>query len=352
MKTFKLIGMVMIAIMMCMSFASCGNEDVVALEEPQNDDYITVGLGCTGEFLEFSDSPMSRTAEDALYGIQVFALTKSGTNEDETITYYNSTPYAYGMFTSLENIKIKLLRGKQYRFDVGIAIDPFKYGQEHWFHETYNQNQNKDFTYSSQQEVYPTAHSGYASHYTEYLHDRYYGELEIYTPTENENINIYTKRVGYGVKYETTGLKTGETLTIEVSKPYDESSLYTVEIGNEPHDGIYTFSNILSAWYDTYNEYVGPHPETGNPMYNTLSYRSEKKLAISWNKADGNVIPMGTYDVTFKRNVKTTIRINAENLNIENGIKVFKEEASMVDDKYIYEITGGSVVEIPVTPGN
>ncbi len=341
MKTFKLIGMAMIAIMMCMSFTSCGNEDVVAPEEPQNDDYITVGLGCTGEFLEFSDSPMSRTAEDALYGIQVYTLTEHtievpDADGSHIETYYMSTPYAYGMFTSLEDVKIRLLQGKKYKFEVGILVEPFKYGRTHWFEEdyyNYHYNKGTEFTYSLDQEVnaYQTGYSN--SDY--YKHDRYYGELDEYTPENNTNVNIHTKRVAYGVRYETIGLGTDETFTIEVKTRGFDYCLYSVEAGNTPNEDIYTFFWIRDAWREPEGQYT-----------------SEKQLTISWNKANGTVIPMGTYDVTFKRNVKTTIRINAENLNIENGIKVFKEEASMVDDKYIYEITGGSVVEIPVTPGN
>jgi hypothetical protein len=87
-------------------------------------------------------------------------------------------------------------------------------------------------------------------------------------------------------------------------------------------------------------------------MYETLSYRSEKKLTISWKKADGSITPMGAYTITFKRNVKTTIRIHAEDLNLENGIKVYKEETPMADDEHIYDITGGKVEEVPVNSGN
>jgi hypothetical protein len=136
---------------------------------------------------------------------------------------------------------------------------------------------------------------------------------------------------------------------VEVKRAGSSSVLYDIEFGAENYESIYTFRYIDDAWrgigtgdydYSTgkYNEYV--------------NYYSDKHLTISWKKADGTIVPMGTYMVTFKRNVKTTIRIKAENLDLDNGILVYKEEVSMADDDVIYDISGGTVVEKDVTSGN
>ena len=61
---------------------------------------------------------------------------------------------------------------------------------------------------------------------------------------------------------------------------------------------------------------------------------------------------MGTYEVTFERNVKTTIRINAEDSGIDGGIIVNKDSSIIIDDDNIYYISGGTVTEVPVTSGN
>ncbi len=335
MKAFRLIGMALVAMCLCMNFVSCSNEDVVAPEDPQEEKYVTVGLGCTGEFLEFSESAMGRAATDELYGIQVYALTERGTHDDGSI-YYNKTPYAYGLFSSLDNVKIRLLQGQKYKFEVSVAIDPFKTSNEiyPWFHLTENGYLlGTEFTYSSSKEIY-TRHVWSNVDYDQYNHDRYYGELNAYEPEANKNVSINTKRVVYGVKYETLGLKPNESITVEVNKY--ESNLYNINLNTEPYESIYTFSNIDYAWAE----------------YSGNRYTSEKQLTINWNKADGSIVPMGTYTVTFKRNVKTTIRIHAEDLNLENGIKVYKEETPMADDEYIYDITGGKVEEVPVNSGN
>ena len=122
--------------------------------------------------------------------------------------------------------------------------------------------------------------------------------------------------------------------------------MYSVELNTEENIGLYTFSSISYAWrgYEVWNETTGEY-EYGN-------HTSDKKLTITWNKVDGTAVPMGTYAVTFKRNVMTTIKIKAENLNMDNGIKVYKEEVAMVPDENIYEIEGGKVTEVPVTSGN
>ena len=125
MKSLRLFAMAMMTVMMCMNFASCSNEDVLASEDPKEPKYVTVGLGCTGEFLEFSESQMGRAATDELYGIEVYTLTENGTDSYGNPTY-QSNCYAYGMFTSLDDVKIKLLEDQKYRFEVSIVIDPFK----------------------------------------------------------------------------------------------------------------------------------------------------------------------------------------------------------------------------------
>ena len=340
MKSLRLVAMAMMAVMMCMNFVSCSNEDVLASEDPKEPKYVTVGLGCTGEFLEFSESQMGRAATDELYGIQVYALTENGTDSYGN-PRYQSTYYAYGMFTSLDDVKIKLLEDQKYRFEVSIVIDPFKNGSDYWFNKDYSSYFNEngtEFVYSSTEHYfyYTSVNSG------QYNYDRYYGELDVYTPEKNESVEIHTKRVAYGVKYEATGLGDGDSFLVEVKQAEYSNKLYDIEFGAENYESIYTFDYIRDAWRGRWNSSTEEY----------VNYYSDKHLTIYWKKADGTIVPMGTYLVTFKRNVKTTIRIKAENLDLDNGILVYKEEVSMADDDVIYDISGGTVVEKDVTSGN
>lgn len=353
MKSLRLVAMAMMAVMMCMNFASCSNEDVLASEDPKEPKYVTVGLGCTGEFLEFSESQMGRAATDELYGIQVYALTENGTDSYGNPTY-QSVPYAHGMFTSLDNVKIKLLEEQKYRFVVSIVIDPFKkYDSSYigWFGHSYSYNSyfnqhGTQFVYSSSNELNLTYIN---ESFEQYNYDRYYGRLDVYTLEQNESVEIHTKRVAYGVKYEATGLGDGDSFLVEVKRAGGSSKLYDIEFGTENYESIYTFDDILSAWRG--RSISGSYDSTTG-KYEYENYYSDKHLTIYWKKADGTVVPMGTYTVTFKRNVKTTIRIKAENLDLDNGILVYKEEVSMANDDVIYDISGGTVVEKDVTSGN
>jgi hypothetical protein len=293
---------------------------------------------------------MGRAATDELYGIEVFALTENGTDSDGN-PIYREVNYAYGMFTSLDNVKIKLLEEQKYRFYVSIVIDPFKNGNgcDYWFSHDYSGYFDKngtEFVYSSSDVLSLPNIEGF---YEQYNHDRYYGKLDVYTPEQNESVEIHTKRVAYGVKFEATGLGDGDTFLVEVKRVGYSTKLYDIEFGAENYEGIYTFCLIGNAWrgveiLDSWNSTTG--------KYEYENYYSDKHLTISWKKADGTIVPMGTYMVTFKRNVKTTIRIKAENLDLDNGILVYKEEVSMADDDVIYDISGGTVVEKDVTSGN
>ncbi len=90
----------------------------------------------------------------------------------------------------------------------------------------------------------------------------------------------------------------------------------------------------------------------GTPTGTYENYYATKTLTISWTKDDGLVLPLGEYSVTFKRNVKTTIRIKVKDQSdITNGIIITREEAAMTDDEneYVIEVEDGTITEVPVT---
>ena len=45
MKTLRLIGMALMAVLMCVNFVSCSNEELTP-DDPNQEKYITVGLAC------------------------------------------------------------------------------------------------------------------------------------------------------------------------------------------------------------------------------------------------------------------------------------------------------------------
>ena len=174
-------------------------------------------------------------------------------------------------------------------------------------------------------------------------YDSYYGELDKYEPTTGGYVEIQTKRVAYGVKYITKNLTEG-TLKVEVNTDYAD---YDVELTSEhtittPHEGIYSFTQAREAWMGVWKIETQSYE----------NYYRTKNLTISWTKNDGTVIPLGTHDVTFKRNVMTTVTIDVKDTSINNGIKITLDDTPMVDDDVQYEISGGTVIETPVVNGN
>ena len=316
MKTFRLIEMALLAVIMCVNFTSCSNEEVVS-DEPTQDKYITVGLGCVRENIDITDSPLSRAAATTndLYGIQVYTI-------EEGHGVVDVKPYAYGVFNTLDNVTVKLLSQKTYKFSISVVIDGYSRG--FIFTGSHEENNTNQFFYD--------VNGSIITSYTDnclIAFERFYGELDNYTPVENENVIIETKRVSYGAKYIAENLSEG-CIDIDVAE-YIGDPLYSVNLTttNYEKDNIYTFTDIRGAYYNN-------------------DYSAEKNLTITWTKDNGEVVPLGTYTVTFKRNVKTTIRIKAGDLSINKGITVTKEDTPFSDDENEYIIEGGEIITVPV----
>ena len=333
MRKLNWMGMAMMAILMSMNFFSCSQENDAVLPEQPTEEYVTVNLGVTGEYLELSESPLGTRAEDEgkdVIGIQVY-----------DVTDYSSTPHAYGKFLTLENTTIRLLQGHEYKFIVSILIDGCKCT------DIENSGHNLEICGSFNDEFTYSATEGHMIHsYGGKEEDAYYGELEGYTPTEDGTVEIATKRTVYGVHYIAEDLAEGK-LTIKA-----EPLLYDINLTSDipEHEGIYTFSDIKNAW-EGLQEQIGVD-SYGGPIYKWVDYYTTKRLIISWTKDDGLVLPLGEYDVTFKRNVKTTIRIKVKDQSdIINGIIITREEAAMTDDEneYVIEVEDGTITEVPVT---
>ena len=319
MRTLRFLGTALIATLMCVA---CSNEEIAP--EEQDAKYVTVDLGVTGEYLKVSESPLgTRTSTTTdTYGIRVSAV--SG----ESVQLYAS-----GLFTSLENVKIKLLDGQKYKFEVAIYVDD---------KVTLDQNGIYNSNYYSENRSCPITNdfiygSGYVGDINEhgFKHDSYYGVLDNYTPTENGMVEIATKRVVYGAHFIAEGLTEGN-LNIIVGK--DFGYLVNLTPTNLEDNNIYTFLNYQQAWFGTY--------KTADEL---VEYYTTTPLTIRWTKDDGSVTPLGTFNVTFKRNIKTTIVIKVEDPSQQNGIVVTKEETRMTDDENKYVIEGGTITEVPVT---
>ena len=272
---------------------------------------ILVSVKCGGEILDVSVSDLTKSSDSDIYGIQVYSWPENG-------NYGENKPYAYGLFSSLENLTIKLLEGYKYRFVATVVIDGKDrishdaggYSYPFYFTPGGSSNLLSSFVYSSDKYLSGLrdglsicTYGGTVSSFSHPNVDRYYGELREYTPVENGTISIDLKRTAFGIKVVATDLTEG-SLSVKI---YDAPEILVTYPDTE-NEEILTFKDVYSAWdKDEYKESI--------------------QVSFSWIKADGVVVPIKTDSFDFYRNKKTNITIKiGTNSSIDNGITVNKED--------------------------
>jgi hypothetical protein len=295
MKTVRMIGLALFAILLCVNFTSCSSNDDVEPDAPQKPKEYVVSLGFTGE-ISVSESPLSRASGNDLYGIQVYSCP----NLEGSTTY---SYYAKGLFDDTSLMTLKLLEGYKYKFVATMVVDgKNQICYNGCYLSPFNEELTNSFTYSLTDYIF-----GLDRGTTTLVNsleckipkvDRYYGETTDYIPAENSNVIINMKRTVFGAKFVADNLEEGtvsismkNATKVEITHPKTES------------EGIFTFSNVGDAYAnDEYTETISTE--------------------IIWTKADGVVVPLGTHNITFKRNVLTTITIKVADATIENGIGI------------------------------
>lgn len=323
-----------------MALWSCSsNEEVITpeVEEPAKEYMVSIGF--KGE-ITFSEAPLSRASGNDLYGIQVYSC---GATDEEN----NYKEYAYGLFDDLETMNIKLIEGYKYKFISTMVVNgkekvlflndegyapPFKPST------TVNQI-NNGFIYSNTNSLVSNVLGGISTGYShivssdgfEAYHrpnlDRYYGEYTDYVPTENGNVSINMKRTVYGLKVTANNLTEG-TLSIAMA----EAPVLTIAHPETEVEDIFTFFSVSEA-------------------YSTEDYSETITTTFTWNRADGVAIPLGTHDVTFKRNKQTIVTVEINDASVENALSMSLESATMGEGN-TYTVEGNEITDTTITPGS
>ena len=319
--------MALFAVLMCVNFASCSSDDVIP-NEPQKPKEYTVSLGFTGE-ISISESPLSRASENNLYGIQVYSCPNNGTST--TYSYY-----AYGLFDDTSLINIKLLEGYKYKFVATMVVDgknAIKSTNNVYSSPFNSTSLDNKFIYSKDEHIAGTSGVSVGNvhlvgHTRSYVHpniNRFYGETTDYIPESNKNVEIDMKRMAFGIKYVSDLLEGSLKIALEGAP---EVVITYPETG---HEDIYAFQYIQAA-------------------FNKEEQHSEQiSTTITWTKDDGVVIPLGTHNITFKRNILTTITIKVADITTENGIGITLENKEM--DTENITIENGEIVDTNVNTG-
>ena len=279
------------------------------IDRPNNTDtpsaeYFTVSLGFSGE-VEFGYEPLRSAENNDLYGINVFT---APANAEGNISWTN---YAYGLFDDPTNIKIDLLIGYQYKFVATMVKDGkekvknFSGDYSLPFYSNVNSSISTSFNYG----LSVLAHLGsgetiLAKDQERYWHsntERYYGELEGYTPSYNGKATIELDRTSYGVKFIAQGQSAGVG-ALEIQMTESPLVKYNLAESNEYFD-IYTFSSVRNAWLKS-------------------DYSEEATVSFNYIREDETVVPLGSHKVTFVRNTTTVVTVNIGYGGAENGLGI------------------------------
>ena len=336
MKTkFSFMAM-MAAFAVCCGIVSC--QKVIVETNESESDYYTVNLGMAGDILEVIESPLTRAGEGTdLYGIQVYSAPNKDLPEGQRETWTN---YAYGIFGSDKDITINLLKGKKYKFVATMVVN----GQEeiyHWENQYstpfYVTGTNGGYGVMDNKFNYQHADylSGLNSGWTylmsgDYVYhpnvERYYGELLDYIPGKHgDKALIKMKRTSFGAKFIAKG-KLAKEGQLEVQMTEAPKMMVDLATNEKKVEDIFTFSNVKAAYEDN-------------------NYTETIAVTLNWHRPDGTVFPLGTHDVTFKRNKMSTVQVTIETENADGELGIEINDTDMTEDDDVTNIEDGEIVD-------
>ena len=322
-----------------MLFTACveGGANDGSCTTPTEPEYVTVSLGLNVG-LDYGYEPLTRSeANNDLYGIQVYSTPIPATEKPQW------TKYAYGLFDSTDNLTIKLIRGYEYKFVATMVKD----GKNKVAYNQYSNTYRSPFDHESAPNTYtgtPLSESFIYGQLGMYLDDgktelegfgyknhpnveRYYGELEGYIPGDNDSkATIELKRTSFGAKYIAKG-DFAENGTLEILMAEAPQLNLNLAESNEVSE-IYTFNNVRAAWLDE-------------------NYTETIAVTLRIAYSDGSTAPLGTHNITFKRNTTTVVNVDLT-VSGDSGVGfVVTGDGEMPEDSEI-TIKDGEIVDTEI----
>ncbi len=299
---------------------------------PSDNDLVKVSLALSGE-VTVEESPLDQT--------------RAGDNESNDLigiqVYEGTTPYAYGLFDSIDGKTIYLHSGKTYKFECAKIINgknvvkKLKNGnyaghhysfyngitegyalpfivRDPYYQEDYTKPLDTAFNYPNSVDVskryffsalsegeVALSSSSNRVYYPQI--DRYYGELPGYKATSSGQVNIEMRHVVFGIKYKVTGITDG-TVSISIKNSqttFFQNSEINSDITSETK--MFSFENVKSAW-----EYAD-------------DYTENVTVSMSWLRGVGVNQDLGSQSVQIKRN-----KVNIINIALSTSTRSSTEE--------------------------
>lgn len=361
---------------------------------------VNVSFAFKGD-ITIEESPLSKAAGEEtestdLYGINVYYDKERDGNIDDV--------YGYGLFDNIADMNISLLTGYKYKFVCSLVKDGknkvaynnyrFYYSSSSYSTKGYCLpfcNSYRSYTEDSFNYSYPsyngssfsptqvgnefilgssnhltglgmggtnnfkageyTSIYGYKTYswdndnggYKQYPEtDRYYGETTDYVPTEGGVVSIEMKRCVFGMKLNVTGVTDGSLRIFFDNNSGSTTSYYSAYIVIDgitsdyiAEENIYTFEDIYQCWSDAMR---------------SNTYYKDMYMHIVWNRGNNVTQTLETKQVSFKRNVLTTVNINLNGASDENGFNLDLESDEMTDENADFEFDAGNMEDTPVEP--
>ena len=327
-----------IAMLSMLSLATSCDNSSEQPNTPTEPEYVTVSLGLNVG-LDYEYEPLTRAEENIdLYGIQVYSTPVPATENSEW------TKFAYGLFDNVDNLTIKLIRGYEYEFVASMVKD----GKNKLYCNQHTNDYREPFMHESERNAYsntPLSESCIDGQLGMRLDDgstslngsiqsldhpnveRYYGELAGYIPGDNDSKAIIElKRTSFGAKYIAKG-DYAENGTLEILMADAPQLNLNLAESNEVSE-IYTFKKVRDAWLDeNYTETV--------PVTLRIAY------------SDGTSAPLGTHDITFKRNMTTVVNVDLS-VGGENGVGFVITDGGEMPEGDEITIKEGEIVDTEI----
>lgn len=317
MKTFRLIEMAIMAILISVNFTACSNEDSV----PETPKECIVSLSFKGDIINTVESPLTRAESNDLYYIWAGIIKEDG----------GYVLYAHGLFDDVSAMKIKLTSKQKYR--IGAII--VKNGKEKIYHtnQTYsapfNCDLNNEFIYDDNSRLDDLIFTLSDGENYGIPNIDYYISMnnKDYTAVENGNVSIYMLRHSFGAKFIADNLTEG---SLKIALSYD--SRYSEQYKSPTISIDYPNTTVEDIFF--------LNPGTLTDGESELC--ADLKVSLVWVKGDGTETELGTPVITFKQNKLTTITVRVDK-STENGISFGYYDSEEMGDGGSYIVDGNDV---------
>lgn len=328
----------------------CGCEktyhDISPMDEQQEEETIIVSLGLGGE-ITISDSPLSTKAAGAeTESKDIYAINVCYDKEKDGIT---NDRYAAGLFDNINDMAITLLTGYKYSFDctfipngkeskyyydteTNYTFSPKaitnRFFADNWYSYMYFGTAiDSRIHYNKQSNYSPTSYQGY---YGVLGVDRYYGEVSNYTPKAGDKVTIEMIRCVFGLRINVSGLTDG---SLYLGRCFGDDHIRRIRSDGVVRDINYqAFIDVYKCWR-SYQDYSITEPMT-----------------ISWERGNGVTQDLGTQNITVKRNVLTTVRINLVGSSTDNSIGLDVKSGEMGNSTINININADGTIDTNVDP--